>query len=77
MRLTCANCEAPFITNFVNAERFPTALCRMCRHEESVALKEIPVPRLFGRELDMGRWFGGLIPRYNEQGRHTVDRTRR
>lgn len=69
MRLRCSNCEGTYVTSLVNAERFSSSLCRMCRHESVVADREIPTPRLFGREVEPARWFAGLIPKYNEQGR--------
>ena len=70
MRLVCSNCEAPYVTTLVNAERFPLGLCRACRkHEERVQARELPVVRVFGMELDMARWFGGETPHYDERGR--------
>lgn len=68
---TCQDCGTEYITTLVNAERFPRGRCRGCRHEERVASCEVPQPRVFGLELDMARWFEGLIPKkYSEQGRH-------
>lgn len=61
MILHCASCEAPYVTTLVNAERFSTARCRACRRAEHVEAREIPTVRVFGREVDMGRWFAGVL----------------
>lgn len=78
MRVYCSNCEAPFFTTTANCERYTTMLCRMCRREEHVEESEVPHARLYGQELEMGRWFGGVIPKkYTLQGRHHNGEPRR
>lgn len=77
MRIVCSECEMYFSISLVSAERFPVALCPSCRRsQDHVEAREIPAPRLFGIEKEMGRWFGGIIPRWSEQGRHTIDRSK-